>query len=93
MNYEEALSLQPDIVFTSDEEVTANARKQGLTTVNVMFQDYEGLRNDVSRREIEGDDSMGMRAPDVTSISFTESRRDPSIPFFIREFLCFTIFR
>lgn len=48
VNYEEALSLQPDVVFTSDEEVTANARKQGLTTVNVMFQDYEGLRNDVA---------------------------------------------
>ncbi|WP_350454906.1 ABC transporter substrate-binding protein [Slackia heliotrinireducens] len=48
VNYEEALSLEPDVVFASDEEVTENARNQGLTTVNVMFQDYEGLRNNVT---------------------------------------------
>ena len=47
VNYEQALSLEPSVVFTSDKEVTETARKQGLTTVNVMFQDYEGLRNDV----------------------------------------------
>lgn len=47
VNYEEALSLEPDVVFTSDKDVTANCRKQGLTTVNVTFKDYDGLRNDV----------------------------------------------
>ena len=47
VNYEEALSLQPDVVFASDDNVTETARKQGLTTVNVAFQDYDGLRNDV----------------------------------------------
>ena len=47
VNYEEALSLQPDVVFASDPDVTATARKQGLTTVNVAFQDYDGLREDV----------------------------------------------
>ena len=48
VNYEEALKLQPDVVFASDPDVTDNARKQGLTTVNAMFQDYDGLRNDVN---------------------------------------------
>ena len=47
VNYEEALKLQPDVVFASDKDVTETARKQGLTTVNVAFQDYDGLRNDV----------------------------------------------
>lgn len=47
VNYEEALSLQPDVVFASDKDVTETARKQGLTTVNVAFQDYDGLREDV----------------------------------------------
>ena len=47
VNFEEALSLQPDVVFASDDEVTENARKQGLTTVNVAFQDYDGLREDI----------------------------------------------
>lgn len=48
VNYEETISLQPDVVFASNKDVVADARKQGLTTVNVMFQDYEGLRNDVN---------------------------------------------
>lgn len=47
VNYEETLSLQPDVVFASNKDVVAEARSQGLTAVNVMFQDYEGLRNDV----------------------------------------------
>lgn len=47
VNYEEALGLEPDVVFASDKEVTETARKQGLTTVNVAFQDYDGLRNDI----------------------------------------------
>ena len=47
VNYEEALSLQPDVVFASDGDVTATARQQGLATVNVAFQDYDGLREDV----------------------------------------------
>lgn len=47
VNYEEAFNLEPDVVFTSDKDVTANCRKQGLTTVNVAFNNYEGLRNDV----------------------------------------------
>ncbi|MBP3866388.1 MAG: ABC transporter substrate-binding protein, partial [Eggerthellaceae bacterium] len=48
VNYEEALSLEPDVVFASNKDVVATARQQGLTAVNVMFQDYEGLRNDVN---------------------------------------------
>ena len=48
VNFEEALSLEPDVVFASDEEVTDTARQQGLTTVNVMFQDYTGLRDNVT---------------------------------------------
>ena len=48
VNYEEAISLQPDVVFASDKEVTSTGRSQGLTVVNVMFQDYDGLRDDVS---------------------------------------------
>ena len=47
VNYEEALKLQPDVVFASDKDVTETARKQGLTTVNVAFQDYDGLREDI----------------------------------------------
>ena len=47
VNYEEALSLEPDVVFASDGDVTATARQQGLATVNVAFQDYDGLREDV----------------------------------------------
>ena len=48
VNYEEALSLEPDVVFASDNDVTENARKQGLATLNVSYQDYEGLRNNVA---------------------------------------------
>ena len=47
VNYEEALSLQPHVVFASDDGVTATARQQGLSTVNVAFQDYDGLRKDI----------------------------------------------
>ena len=47
VNYEEALSLEPDVVFASDGDVTATARQQGLATVNVAFQDDDGLREDV----------------------------------------------
>ena len=47
VNYEEALKLQPDVVFASDKDVTETARKQGLATVNVAFQDYDGLREDI----------------------------------------------
>ena len=47
VNYEECLSLQPDVVFTSDDDVTATCRQKGLTTVNVKFNNYEGLRRDV----------------------------------------------
>ena len=48
VNYEEALNLQPDIVFASDDEVTETARKQGLAAVNVGFVDYQGLRDNVN---------------------------------------------
>lgn len=48
VNYEEAMSLKPDVVFASDKEVSNTARQNGLTTVNVMFQDYDGLRDNVS---------------------------------------------
>ena len=47
VNYEEALKLEPDVCFASDAGVTDTGRQQGLCVVNVMFQDYEGLRNDV----------------------------------------------
>lgn len=61
VNYEEAINLQPDVVFGSDKDVIATARKQGLTAVNVMFQDYEGLRNDVQLTgKILGDDAQDM---------------------------------
>lgn len=59
VNFEEALKLEPDVVFASDPDVTANARKQGLTTVNVMFQDYDGLRNDVKlTAQVLGDEAQ-----------------------------------
>lgn len=48
VNYEEMLKLEPDVVFASDKEVTETARQQGLTTLNVSFQDFDGLRNDVA---------------------------------------------
>lgn len=47
VNYEEALSLEPSVVFASDDEVTETARKQGMATLNVGFSDYDGLREDV----------------------------------------------
>lgn len=47
VNYEEALSLEPSVVFASDDEVTETARKQGMATLNVSYSDYEGLRNNV----------------------------------------------
>ena len=48
VNYEETLKLEPDVVFASDNNVTETARQKGLTTVNVAFQDYDGLREDVA---------------------------------------------
>lgn len=63
VNYEEALKLQPDVVFASDKDVTATARKQGLTTVNVAFQDYDGLRNDVKvTAQVLGGDAVDLAA-------------------------------
>lgn len=47
VNYEEALSLEPSVVFASDDEVTETARKQGMAALNVGFSDYDGLREDV----------------------------------------------
>ena len=59
VNYEEALSLQPDVVFASDDGVTATARQQGLPTVNVAFQDYDGLRKDIQiTAEVLGSDAQ-----------------------------------
>ena len=59
VNYEEALSLQPDVVFASDKDVTETARKQGLATVNVAFQDYDGLREDIRiTAEVLGSDAQ-----------------------------------
>jgi len=59
VNYEETLSLEPDVVFASDDGVTETARKQGLATVNVAFQDYEGLRNDIKiTAEVLGGDAV-----------------------------------
>ena len=59
VNYEEALSLQPDVVFASDDGVTATARQQGLSTVNVAFQDYDGLRKDIQiTAEVLGSDAQ-----------------------------------
>ena len=58
VNYEEALKLQPDVVFASDDGVTETARKQGLACVNVAFQDYDGLRKDIEiTAEVLGDDA------------------------------------
>ena len=58
VNYEEALKLQPDVVFASDDGVTETARKQGLATVNVAFQDYDGLRKDIEiTAEVLGDNA------------------------------------
>ena len=48
VNYEEMMKLEPDVVFASDPDVTEASRKQGLTTLNVAFQDFDGLRNDVA---------------------------------------------
>ena len=63
VNYEEALSLQPDVVFASDDNVTETARKQGLTTVNVAFQDYDGLRGDVNlTAQVLGGDAIDIAA-------------------------------
>ena len=61
VNYEECLTLQPDVVFTSDKDVTATCRQKGLTTVNVAFKDYDGLRKDV---EITGQ-VLGGDAADI----------------------------
>lgn len=47
VNYEEALSLEPSVVFASDKDVTETARKQGLTTLNVSYNNYDGLRENV----------------------------------------------
>jgi len=59
VNYEETLSLEPDVVFASDDGVTETARKQGLATVNVAFQDYDGLRNDIKiTAEVLGGDAV-----------------------------------
>lgn len=59
VNYEEALKLQPDVVFASDKDVTETARKQGLATVNVAFQDYDGLREDIRiTAEVLGSDAQ-----------------------------------
>ena len=59
VNYEELLSLQPDVVFASDPDVTASSRKQGLATVNVAFQDFDGLRKDVEvTAEVLGGDTV-----------------------------------
>ena len=58
VNYEEARKLQPDVVFASDDGVTETARKQGLATVNVAFQDYDGLRKDIQiTAEVLGDEA------------------------------------
>ena len=63
VNYEEAISLEPDVVFASDADVTSTARKQGLTTVNVAFQDYDGLRDDVNlTAKILGSDAEDIAA-------------------------------
>lgn len=47
VNFEEALSLEPSVVFASDDEVTETARNQGMAALNVGFVDYDGLREDV----------------------------------------------
>ena len=61
VNYEEALKLQPDVVFASDKDVTETARKQGLTTVNVAFQDYDGLREDIKvTAQVLGSDAQDL---------------------------------
>lgn len=63
VNYEEAFNLEPDVVFASDKDVTANCRKQGLTTVNVAFKDYDGLRNNVKlTAQILGGDAVSIAA-------------------------------
>jgi iron complex transport system substrate-binding protein len=48
VNYEEALNLSPDVCFASSKDMVTSGTDQGLTMVNVMFQDYEGLRDDVN---------------------------------------------
>lgn len=48
VNYEEAFKLSPDVCFASSKDMVTSGTEQGLTMVNVMFQDYEGLRDDVN---------------------------------------------
>lgn len=48
VNYEEALKLEPDVCFASSADMVSEGASNGLTVVNVMFQDYEGLRDNVS---------------------------------------------
>lgn len=47
VNYEEALKLNPDIVFVSNSNMATEAANNGMTVASVMFQDFEGLRDDV----------------------------------------------
>lgn len=47
VNYEEALKLNPDIVFVTDKNMGTESANHGMTVANVMFQDFEGLRDDV----------------------------------------------
>lgn len=58
VNYEELTNLQPSVVFASSKDMVQQTRDNGFVAVNVMFQDYDGLRNDVAlTAEILGDEA------------------------------------
>lgn len=48
VNIEEVLKINPSVCFASNADQIKQARENNLTAVNVMFQDYDGLRNNVA---------------------------------------------
>lgn len=59
VNYEEVLNLNPDVVFASSKDMISQARDKGLTAVNCMFQDFDGLKDDVNlTAQILGSDAQ-----------------------------------
>lgn len=48
LNTEEMLNLKPDVVFASSKDMVVAARENGIPAVNCMFQDFEGLRDNVA---------------------------------------------
>lgn len=61
VNYEEVLNLDPDVIFASADNMVTECRNRGLNAVNVMFQDYAGLRKDVAiTAEVLGEDAQAL---------------------------------